>query len=262
MSIKSDDLKTLADRAGIAPEDLQAAFASEDEVTLEIKPFEFFDESQLSALKTNVGKAAIEVEIKNFKREKNIDFTGKTLQGIYDYANSIGMKEGHKEPEQKYKELEDKYKLKIGELENMNSTIDQYKGKLFDLSASTKLKGAVDFDTTIPQEDLIVLFKAKHQLKQGEDGETYVQKLGAADLIKEDKTQSPIKAEDVYKKFAESYLKTGKGLPPKMKGTVDGDLTFETKREFDEWAATETDQSLINKVHANSANKYKASFFK
>ena len=253
-------LKELEKRTGLDAETLKEAFTSEDEKQIEFSDVHVFTADELELLKTNSKKVGMRENVQKFRQENGYDFTGKSLESLFDYAKSLGEADGQKEPTQKYKELEEKYKLKVDELQNASTTIDGYKNKLFNQSVSSELRNAIDIDTTIPKDDLVVLFKSKYEIEEA-DGVTAVKKKGAADFIKDDKlTVTP--ATEVFKDFANKYAKKPAGTPPGAKGEPDKDQTFRTKAEFDAWADDETDKALIDKVLAASVKKYKQEFYK
>lgn len=266
--IKDEILKSIAERSGIDVSDTEkfdtfkTALTSEDEVEVSMpeKWHTFSDEAITSRDKSKYeeGKTAgLEMTIKQFKTDKNLDFEGKTLDKLVEHVAAKAAADAGAEPEARYKELEGKYKAKVAEVEGLQSDLDKTKSEMSLIgvkSSFTTELSSKGVDTTIPADKIVTLFLSEHEIT--DEG---VKKNGSADVIKDEKTLQPISRTDVFMDYANQFATKTPGGPGGGGGGDKGkDSVFTSKSQYDAWVEKAkpekaiADTVLINSVKANA----------
>lgn len=273
--VKDETLKTMATRAGIDVLDDTKFTAfkegltsdTEVEVTMPEKWHTFTDDNiaKRDKSKYEEGKVAgLEMDIKQFKTDNSLDFDGKTLSKLVDHIKESATKAAGKEPEAKYKELEDKYKILGAEKVKLTGQLEQKENDLLAFGAKSSLTAALSskgIDTTIPADNIVTLFMSEFDIVDGR----HAKRKGAADIEKDDTTLVGKAHTDVFLTYAETFAKKSSINTGGGGGGNGADKLFTTMTEFNKWKeSSKPDQETADKVLINSlkAVERKEDFYK
>jgi ribosomal protein S13 len=128
MALKKETIKTIATKLKIKEEDLSAALTNTEEVDLEVDDsLTVLTEAEAKTLKaneyTNGKKAGIEIAVKDTKEKLDLDFTGKTVDGLLEAYKKKVLDEAKINPDKKVTELE-------GKITTLQNTVKEYETKL------------------------------------------------------------------------------------------------------------------------------------
>jgi hypothetical protein len=218
--LKKDTLKRIAGILKVREADLETAIKDTNEVDFVIdEKLSSFTEPELNTLKTNTyndGKAAgVEIEIKEAKKKLNLDFTGKTIDGLLDAHKAAVIAEAKITPDKKVTELE-------GQVTTLKTTVADYEKKLAE--ETTKAATAVinselykyipepgENGPAIGKDEVITLLKANGYEVKNENG---VFKAYKGDQLQQDKLGNPLPVKDVVTGFlTEKKLLTPTTVP-------------------------------------------------
>lgn len=128
--LKKETIQRLAKLAKIKAEDLETAIKAEAETDVVIdEKVTSYSEDEIGILKTNEYKSGkekgVEIAVKDAKEKFNLDFAGKTIDGLVEHAKKAALEEAKIKPDQKVAELEDKVKV-------LQNTVLDYEKKVTD----------------------------------------------------------------------------------------------------------------------------------
>jgi len=166
------------------------------------------EDTFIENLKTNHFTAAQEILIKNTKRDLGLDFEGKNINKLIEVVKAKALEEAKIEPDKKVQELAaDKAKLQsnLQDLERKLVAKEQeYKVKEIERTVNDTLLNSINFETSIPKNDVLTLFKSNYQTDM-EDGKVLIKKNG--EVLKNPTTLSPLTPGEVLAEFSKPYLK-------------------------------------------------------
>ncbi len=113
MALKTEAIEAIAKLTKIKAEDLKAAIESKDEVDLAVdEKLTVLTEDEVTTLKNNEYKngkeKGVEMAVKATKEKLNLDFQGKTVDGLVEAAQKKAVEEAKVPVNDKVKELETK----------------------------------------------------------------------------------------------------------------------------------------------------------
>jgi hypothetical protein len=203
---------------------LKAAIESDDSKDITIPTGQFVDnathqvftnkellqrEDKLKETHENAGR---EMLIKEYKREKGLEFEGKTVDHLLKFSNEAAVKEAGIAPDEKNKLLQEKNEKLVG----MNNEWEtKYSGlEASNLLAESKrgtdndILGFMTGDYSVGKSDLLTIFNSKHAITNDADGR--VIKRGG-EVLQDAKTLSNLGLESVVGDFVKDYAKMPTG---------------------------------------------------
>jgi len=265
---KKETIAKLAELAGVSSEDFIKNFKAEEEHEIEgLNDARVFTAEKFNTFKANLvadsRKGIIEVAVKNFKKDKNLDFEGKTIEALSSFITQKASEEAGAEPEAKYKSLETKYK-------NFKKESDAYKqdaetkfkslaSKLFTTEVKSKALSNLKTDTVIKKDDIYLIFTNSIIPKEVE-GKIVAANKNTGEILK-DENLEPISFIDKFKTFVDSdYIKSSEpdgGRKPK--GGVknnDGVLIFANMSDWSAHYSEDTGtEEAINSLAASQSKE-------
>ncbi len=214
---------------------LKAAIESDDSKELKIPTGKFVDNENIvftpkellkrdDKLKETHQNAGGEMLVKEFKRDNDLEFDGKTIEHLRAFDKINILKEAGKEPEGKILELEnDKKKLALA-----NQEWETKHDNLVSSNALADVKRTNDGDIlgfmggeyTVGKTDLLTIFNSKHEIAK--DGDSRSIKRGG-EVLQDTKTLANLSLESVVGDFLKGYAKNPEG------GSGGGDSTGGSK---------------------------------
>jgi hypothetical protein len=230
------NLKAVAEAAGISEESLKEAIASEEAVELEvptdrvIKTKEEFD-TYTANVKKEAGKASVEMAVKAVRNELDLKFEGKTVDNLLESYKSRVLEEAQIEPDKKITALQsevDEFKTKLKERNDAFGELEgKYKREGQERTINGKLLDAIPDNVSLAKEDILLLFKSKHDVELSEDG---ISIKRGGEVLKDDNLNA-LAIDDVMKEFIQPYAKKPEG--GSGKGTETGNFKAGTIEAFD-----------------------------
>lgn len=251
MALSKETIASIAELLGITAEDITAKINSEDEKTLEIPKGQIFTEEELTkrdSSKYNEGKdAGPEMLVKELKKEYGYEVEGKDIKSFLTHHDSQLKEKYSKGSTERVKELEgDIEKMKSSnqmELQTLQSKLETVEAKSKRQTLKNELLSIMPNETTIAKEDVLTLFLSKHEVKEDENGATYLSTNGQP--LKDEKTASYLEVKSVFNEFVNPYKKTPTGRGGgNENGGGKGTSSAKTPTEFqDEWVRNNPDKS-------------------
>ena len=221
---------------GLAEGTLQEAIASDDAKKIEIPTGTFVDTENNTIftnkdllkrddnLKEEHKKAGLEMAIKDYKRDNDFDFDGKTLELLLSASNEKVLSDAKIEPDAKILELTGDLKKLKGINEELTINIDTIKQETAVKDNQRKIQGdileSIKGDLTLTKNQILTLFQDEFQVMD-EDGKRLIKKGG--ETLKNPDNMDPLTLADVMPKFLEQFAKKVDG------GNGGGDSTNEDK---------------------------------
>lgn len=202
---------------------LKAAIESDDSKELKIPEGKFVDNDSTvftskellrrdDKLKETHENAGREMLVKEFKRDNDLEFDGKTIEHLRAFDKINILKEAGKEPEGKILELEtDKKKLVLA-----NQDWETKHDNLVNSNALADVRRKNDGDIlgfmtgkySIPSSDILTIFNSKHDIKADGDGRA-VSLNG--EVLKDEKTLENVTLKSVVEDFSKQYAADATG---------------------------------------------------
>lgn len=202
---------------------LKAAIESEDSKEITIPTGQFVDSESTvftkkellrrdDKLKETHEQAGKEILVKEYKREKGLEFDGKSLDHLLSFSNEKALEEAGKEPDAKIKELETKNQKLVESIENWEI---KHNG-LLESNTKADLKRGNDNDVlgfmsgeySIPKSDMLTIFNSKHNIDK--DGENRIVSRNG-EKLEDGKTFEPLGLKGIVEDFAKQYAKDPAG---------------------------------------------------
>lgn len=192
--ISKKSIEKMAKTLGVDKAKLDEALNAETEIDIEIPEVKVFTDEGLRKIKSesyNDGKeAGVEIEVKKFKTENNLQFSGKSISDLANHLQSVSDVDGRVKKLQEnltaaeQKALQFEQKLQTVEIENeiYNAIPAEYNGL-----SKRALKAIAEVDGNIT-------FKK-------EDGKLNAYRNG--ERVRDERTQSDLPVGDVLKNFFE-----------------------------------------------------------
>jgi len=203
---------------------LKGAIESEDSTEIEIPTGTIVDTENSTVfskkellkrddrLKETHVQAGREMLVKEFKRDNNLEFDGKTLEHLRAFDKKNILEEAGKEPSEQIKALEVKngklvitaqdWETKHNNLVTSNTAAE---GKR---KTNDDILGYMKGDFTQPKSDMLILFNARHDISM--DGDIRKIKRNG-ETLEDEKTFEPLSLKNVVGDFTKGYLKDVEG---------------------------------------------------
>lgn len=255
MALSRETTAWIATLCGLSQEEFKAKVSSEDEVSIERPKGEFFTEEELSERDQNnylEGKdASREMAVKDLKKEYGYEFPGRDLKSFMAHHDQVlrdkyGSSDDTKVAQLK-KDLEKQKETYDQEIETLTEKVNKYTRLYKESSISNRLLGKMPKETTIPSDDILTLFNARHVIEEQEDGSEVVKK--GSEILKDAKTGKPLPVEEVFNTFVidNKYAKDpeGRGGDNEPGSGGSGDYKgVKTMQEFeDRWKSNNPNKS-------------------
>lgn len=207
MAIKKESLQKIAALAKIKVEDLEVAIKDDKEVEITIdEKLSTFSETEVETLKDNEYKrgktAGVEMAVKEVKEKQNLDFQGRTIEGLLEAHKKHVLTEAKIEPAQKVLELETKIttlQKTVGDYENQLAEKDQeVTGVKINGELYKHIPALGENGPALGADDVIQLMKANGYEFKFENGTTVAYKEGKQLA---DKLGNAIPSKDVVSGF-------------------------------------------------------------
>lgn len=260
-----ENLKEITESLGLSEDNFKEMLSSDEKHTIDlstllIEPKSIYEE-RIVNLKANSATMAKEVAIKEIKKSLGLDFEGKNetvlIEALKSKFETI-KSEVIKDPESRYTslkadfdKLQGNFVAKETEFENFKITINQ-QAELNEIKS--------DFTKHIPENILVskstIFTEAKEKgfSFEREEGKTVIKQNG--EVLKDEKTLSPVSVETWVKSFVTPYLKAVEGgsgkkddVPPSKAGSFEA---FEKEAIKNDWDATKTNQEMSKRIKDGS----------
>lgn len=224
--------------------------------TLLIEPKAIYEE-RIANLKANSATMAKEVAIKEIKKALGLEFEGKNETVLIDALKSkfeTIKSEVVKDPEQRFTTLKTDFEKLQQNLLAKETEFENFKTNITNQQELNEIKN--DFTKHIPENVLVskstIFTEAKEKgfSFEREDGKTVIKQNG--EVLKDEKTLSPIALESWVKTFVSPYLKGLEGgsgrkddVPPAKAGSFEA---FQKEAEKNSWDATKFNQEMARRV--------------
>lgn len=202
----------------LTPEKLIALLKDEKEVELAVTPVHLLDETQLTELKTNIGKekyeegktAGSEMFAKDLKKKFGIEKEGKSLDVVSSYLTEKLQAEASKEPNQKITELTEslsalqkKYETDVT---GFNETIIGLKKNIEQRDIDFYMQSNMPQLNGILPKHALTVYKSERQFAKDEAGNLNI--LVGGKVLK-DNLEKPVDFATDFTNFAKQYGWTG-----------------------------------------------------
>jgi len=212
-------------------------------------------EERISNIKKESATAAIEIAVKEKRKELGLDFTGKNIDNLLEAFGAKKEAESKIEPEEKFKtlkadfdKLQKNYQEKEIELTTFKSSIEKEKEYNEIKSAFT---GSIKGETLVSKSTIFTEAKEKGYSFVKEDG-VLVVKGADGQVLKNEQTLSPISISDFASNFSSQYVKKVEGGSGKKDeddngkaGTLDA---FMKEAEKNNWSNAQTNEEMAKRM--------------
>lgn len=224
--------------------------------TLIIEPKLIYEE-RISNLKANSATMAKEVAIKEIKKSLGLEFEGKNetvlIEAVKSKFETI-KNEAVTDPEKRYTDLKSDFDKLQGNLIQKENEFETYKTNIQKENELNEIKN--DFTKHIPENVLVskttIFTEAKEKgfSFEREDGKTVIKQNG--EVLKDEKTLSPIALDNWVKTFVTPYLKSVDGGSGKKDDVPAGKAgsfeAFQREAEKNDWNATKTNEEMAKRI--------------
>jgi len=246
---------------GLEDGKLSEMFSSEENYKIDIEnyliePKSIYDE-RIANIKANASTMAKEVAIKKIKTTFGLEFDGKTEEGLIDALkkrDDVIKSDVIKDPEQRFTTLKADFDKLQGNLIAKETEFETFKTNIEKQSTLNEIKN--DFTKHIPDNVLVskstIFTEAKEKgfSFEREEGKTVIKQNG--EVLKNEKTLSPIGIDSWVKEFVTPYLKTVDGgsgkkdeTPPSKAGSFEA---FQKEAEKNDWDASKTNSEMAKRI--------------
>lgn len=255
-----ENIAEIEQSLGIEAGKLTEMITSEEKHTIDLTKKVIFDkdvyDERIKNIKTEASTAAIEVAVKEKRKELGLEFQGKTIDNLVSAIREKTEAESKIEPEEKYKTLKSDFErlqenfAKQGqEFETFKTNID--KQKEYE-EIKTEFTKNINGETFVSKSTIFTEAKEKGFSFVKEDGKIIV-KGSDGQTLKDEKTLSPISISDFAANFATPYIKTatggGGGGDEGNKDAKAGSLeAFMKEAEKAGWNATQQNSEMQKRI--------------
>lgn len=265
--LKEETLQRIASLTKVKVEDLKAAIISTDEVDFPInEKVSSLTEDEIQQLKNNEynsgKKAGVEIAVKDVKEKLNLDFQGKTIDGLLDAHGKKVLADAKIEPEKKVVELNEKITNLQKTVQEKEAAATELEQKLSRSSLNSELYKAVPVIEGLEQDDVIALMERKGYEFKMDSGKVVVHKDGSPVIDNLSNNRAP---KDVINEFlTEKKLNvtgSGEGGGPAGRGGKDGaPITKFTKLSELKKHFQDQNKSVLGDEFQQAFEKAKAEF--
>ena len=167
----------------------------------------------LDNIKGDVAKTALEMEVKKFKNDLDLDFQGKTIENLIEAITEKNKNEFSKEPNEqlqaKEKDIQTLKQTLEGLMSEKETALNQLTEFKNQTTLSRELESNLPDDLAIPKEDMIYLIQ-KRLNPTFQDGKVVYKK--GEEILKDSTTLDPLGTKDVLTNFFSENKHYLKGL--------------------------------------------------
>lgn len=230
-----ENIEQIESGLGLTAGTLKDAIALDENVKIEVPKGKIYDdtthvirsnedhETYIGNIKEESKIAGLEIAIKGVRNDLNLEFEGKTMDNLIAAHSKKVLSDASIEPDNKITDLNSDLEVLRGKNISLQTQYDdmvsQTAIKDNQRKVDTNIYSAIPENLTLPKDDIMLLFKAKHDVVE-EDGKIVVKENGS--VMKND-LRDTISVNDVMTKFSEQYVKAVEG------GTGQGDTNGQSK---------------------------------
>jgi len=183
--LKKETVALIAKLTKTKVEDLEAAIKDEKEVDVVIdEKLTVLTEDETKTLKSNSYKegklAGVEMEVDEIKKEKGLEFTGKTVKGLVDAVAKKTLTDAKIDPDKKVTELEEKLKTVQQTATELQTKLTEKDAEVSSVKTQAMIVKDLPANTTLPADKILLLMKADGYDYKTEDGKIIWMKDGKA----------------------------------------------------------------------------------
>jgi hypothetical protein len=236
-----ENIEQIETGLGLTAGTLKDAIASEENVKIDVPQGKIYDDTThvirsnedhkiyINNIKEENEVRGVEKAVKMARTEHSLDFEG-SRKGDGENVNFMlkafaakAIADANIDPDKKIEALTNDVEVLKGlngKLQvNYDEMVEQTARKDNQRKVDTNIYSAIPENLTLPKDDIMLLFKAKHDVVE-EDGKIVVKENGS--VMKND-LRDTISVNDVMTKFSEQYVKAVEG------GTGQGDTNGQSK---------------------------------
>ena len=204
---------------GIPAGQFKTMYEDAEAKNVDLTPFEIVKKTDLATridnIKAETRTAAVEIAVKEARTKHALDFTGKTMDNLFEAFKTKVIADAKIEPNKKVVELE-------ADLTKMRTNASDWEKKYGDLSTSTaaekrqfQIESTISskmpkVKTKIPVQDMSIIFKAKYKPVMDEHG-TILFHNEKGEVIKNTSTLSPSTIDEIMTEFQTIYIEKPDG---------------------------------------------------
>ena len=250
---------------GLEEGKLSEMITSEEKHAIDLTAFQIdkkaIYEERIANLKANSATMAKEVAVKEIKKALGLEFEGKNETLLIDALKNkfeTIKSEVVKDPEKRYLDLKADFDKLQGNLLSKETEFETFKTNITKQQELNEIKN--DFTKHIPDNTLVskatIFTEAKEKgfSFEREEGKTVIKQNG--EVLKDEKTLSPIGLDSWVKTFVAPYIKGVDGgsgkkddVPPAKAGSFEA---FEKEAEKNDWDATKFNQEMAKRIKEGS----------
>jgi hypothetical protein len=213
-----DNIAEIETSLGIESGKLTEMITSEENHTIDlsgllIEKKAIYDE-RLDNIKKETAKTALEMAIKEQRNLLGLEFTGKTMENLVNAIKAKTESDSKIEPEEKYKSLKTDFEKLQANLIEKDNQFNAFKTNIEKQNLVSEIKN--DFTKHIPDNTLVskstIFTEAKEKgfSFERQEGKTVI-KDASGNVLKDEKTLSPIDISTWVSNFATPYLAKAEG---------------------------------------------------
>ncbi len=254
-----ENIAELEQTLGLEAGKLQEMITSEEKHTIDLSNKVVFDkevhEERLTNIKKEASAAAIEMAVKEKRKELGLEFQGKTIDNLVTAIKEKTELESKIEPEEKYKNLKSDFDKLQDNLKRQTEEFTTFKKNIEKEKEHNEIKTA--FTSSIKGETLVS--KSTIFTEAREKGFSFVKEDGVlvvkdanGQILKNSQTLSPITIDSFASEFATPYVKGATGGNgggdeggKNKAGSLDAFMELAQKEG---WNATQTNQEMQKRI--------------
>lgn len=203
MALKQETLEAIAKLTKIKADDLKAAIENKDEVDLAVdEKLTALSEDEITTLKNNEYKngkeKGVEMAVKGVKEKLNLDFQGKTVEGLVEAAQKKAIEDAKVPANEQVKELQTKIATLQNTITEQDSKLAEKDKEVQGVKLSGELFKNIPAGASLENEEVIELMKLKGYGFEMKDGKLVASLNGQAIS---DKLSNPVPVKDVIEGF-------------------------------------------------------------
>lgn len=260
-----DNIGEIEQAFGLEEGKLSEMISSEENHTIDlsgllIEPRSTYEE-RISNIKSSSATQAKEVAVKEIRKSLGLEFEGKNENALIEAVKSkfeTIKSEVIKDPEQRYTTLKTDFDKLQGNLMAKENEFETFKTNIEQQNVLNEIKS--DFTKHIPDNVLVskstIFTEAKEKgfSFEREEGKTVVKQNG--EVLKDEKTLSPLSIDTWVKTFINPYLKPIEGgsgkkddNPPAKAGSFE---SFQKEVEKNGWDASKMNLEMAKRIKDGS----------
>lgn len=256
------NLNEIEKSLGLEEGKLNEMLSSDEEHSIDlsnvlIEPKSIYDE-RIKNIKDHASNTTREILIKNIKKEFGLEFEGKyenNLIEAFKKRDEIIKNEVIKDPEQRYVSLKTDFEKLQKNLEEAQKERENLEAAFANKEKQSRIQNdlfkVIPDNTLVSKQTILVEANTKGYSFDLQEGITVI-KDAKGEIIKDDRTLSPISVEQWAKNFVTPYLKPIEGgnggsddTPPSKAGSFEA---FEKEAEKKGWTSAEMSMEMSRRI--------------